>query len=80
MHSANENSTTGQEVNPLEKKRQIEKLARQHHQASELLNVLGLMNTPQDPLEREESAIQFALARAEFYRTRVALENAIVSP
>lgn len=49
------------------KKLEIERVARLHHKAEQRVRSMHMMNTPQDPIEREQAAVDLALAEAELW-------------
>lgn len=62
------------------RKQQIERLAIQAHKASEIYKALSMRGAATDADEREKQAVDYALATAEMFETRKALDAALSQP
>ena len=60
-----------------EKKVKIEQLAATAHDKSERYKMIGMMNTPNEPDAKKQSAVEFAIARGEMIEANRALEDAL---
>jgi hypothetical protein len=58
-------------------KREIEQLALANHRATERYRALSMQNTATDPDEREKQSVAYALATAEMFEARKALDAAV---
>ena len=62
-----------------ERKAEIEQLAKEVHQAHELVKFARQMNVRNDPKEREAQSISYALLRADAEEAQSKLDAAIIS-
>jgi hypothetical protein len=62
------------------RKQQIERLAIAAHHASEHHRTLSMLNVIWESKEREKQAVEYALATAEMFETRKALDAVLSQP
>ena len=60
-----------------EKKVKIERLAAIAHDKSERFKVMGMMNTPTEPANKRQIAVEYAVARGEMIDANRSLEDAL---
>jgi hypothetical protein len=62
-----------------EKRAEIETLARICHQAEMKVQAMGFQNVPNEPKEKEQQAVDFAIAGAELLGAKRDLQSAMAS-
>ena len=62
-----------------DKQAAIRAAAERHSDLSDKLNAMSAQNTPQDPIERKEARVAYALLQAEIIESAAALNTAINS-